>query len=74
MGVAEWTRTFDPLIERLWAWCDPATLAAVEAEFGARGLPWTAVANALAPERGQALRERLLRRSAQSRLPAFTIE
>ena len=25
----EWTRSFDPLIEHLWLWCDPALLAAL---------------------------------------------
>jgi hypothetical protein len=69
----EWTRTFDPLAERLWAWCDPATLAAVEAEFRTRGPNWLAVANALATERGAELRAQLRRNSAQMRLPAFTL-
>jgi hypothetical protein len=69
----EWTRTFDPLAERLWAWCDLATLAAVEAEFRARGPNWLAVANALAPERGEALRAQFGRSSAHARLPAFTL-
>ncbi len=69
----EWTRSFDPLVERLWAWCDPATLAKVEAEFRARGPNWLAVANALAPEFGEALRAELQGRSPQARWPAFTL-
>jgi hypothetical protein len=69
----EWTRSFDPLVERLWAWCDPATLATVEAEFRARGGPWLPVANALTPSRGEELRAQLKRRSAQARLPTFTL-
>ena len=68
----EWTRSFEPLVERLWAWCDAATMAALEAEFQARGMPWLAVANALAPERGADLRGRL-RQPAWSRFPSFTI-
>jgi hypothetical protein len=70
----DWTRTFEPLIERLWMWCDPKTLAAVEAEFRGRGPAWLAIANSLTPERGETIRGRLERHSAQSRLPAFTIE
>src|SRR5207237_10358440 len=69
----DWTRSFDPLVERLWAWCDSGTLAAVEAEFRGRGSPWVAVANALAPERGAELRARIERRSAPTRLPHFTL-
>ena len=68
----EWTRSFEPLVERLWAWCDAATMAALEADFQARGMPWLAVANALAPERGAELRGRL-RKPASSRFPPFTI-
>ena len=69
----DWSRSFDPLVERLWAWCEPATLAAVEAEFRERGAPWLAVANALVPERGAELRARIERRSAPTRLPHFTL-
>ena len=68
----EWTRSFEPLVERLWAWCDAATMAALEAEFQARGIPWMAVANALAPERGEELRKRL-RQPAWARYPSFTL-
>ncbi len=67
----EWTRTFEPLVERLWEWCDDGRMAALEAAFRARGLPWLAVANDFAPERGAELRGRL-RRSAWARFPAFT--
>jgi hypothetical protein len=70
----EWTRSFEPLIERLWQWCSPETMAAVEADFRGRGPAWTAIANSLTAERGATTRARLQRRSAQSRLPAFTIE
>lgn len=68
----EWTRSFEPLVERLWAWCDSERMAALEAEFRARGLPWMAVANDLAPERGAELRARL-RQPAWACFPAFTI-
>jgi hypothetical protein len=69
-----WTRSFEPLLERLWTWCAAETLALVEANFRARGAPWIAVANSLRPEHGNDVRNRLQRRSAQARLPAFTIE
>src|SRR5690349_13513952 len=48
----DWTRSFEPLVERLWAWCDAATLAALTELFRARGMPWLAVANALSPPHG----------------------
>ena len=69
----EWSRSFDPLVERLWAWCEPALLAEVEANFRARGQPWAAVANALLPDHGEHLRQRLRAQSAPSRLPSFTL-
>lgn len=68
----EWTHTFEPLVERLWAWCDDERMAALEAAFRARGLPWMAVANDFAPERGAELRGRL-RQFAWARLPTFTL-
>jgi hypothetical protein len=68
----EWTRTFEPLVERLWAWCDADRMEALHAEFTARGMPWMAVANAFAPERGADLRSRM-RRPAYARFPVFTI-
>ena|SRR5438067_2164453 len=68
----EWTRTFGPLAERLWSWCDADTMAALHAEFTARGMPWMAVANAFAPERGADIRGQL-RRPAWTRFPVFTI-
>ena len=46
---------------------------ALAAEFRARGPNWLAVANALAPERGEQLHAQLRRRSTQARLPAFTL-
>jgi hypothetical protein len=69
----EWTRSFDPLVEHLWLWCEPALLADAEANFRARGPAWGAVANALAAERGAALRRTLEHPSAPSRLPPFTL-
>jgi hypothetical protein len=68
----EWTRTFEPLAERLWTWCDADTMAALHAEFSARGMPWMAVANAFAPERGAELRGKA-RRPAWSRFPISSI-
>jgi hypothetical protein len=70
----EWTRTFEPLLERLWEWCSPETLAIVEEELRGRGPAWLAVANSLTPVMGIKLRTRVERRSNQARLPAFTIE
>jgi hypothetical protein len=69
----EWTRSLDPLSERLWAWCDAATLRAVEAEFGSRGPAWSAVTNMLAPARGEELRAQLRHSSAVAQLPSFTL-
>lgn len=66
----DWTRTFEPLVERLWSWRDDATLAAVAEVFRARGLPWAAVANALSAEAGIRLRD-TLRHPAWARRPAF---
>ena len=68
----EWTRTFEPLVERLWAWRDDETMAALAEIFRARGMPWMAVTNALAPERGAILRASL-RQPAWARLPAFAL-
>ncbi|MGE0578667.1 MAG: hypothetical protein AB7F22_37405 [Reyranella sp.] len=68
----EWTRTFEPLMERLWAWRDDETLAALARVFGARGLPWAGVARALSPEQGVASRA-TRRQPAWARLPAFTV-
>ena len=71
----EWTRTFDPLIERLWTWCDAERLAAVEAEFRGRGPNWLSVANALAPEHGARVQAQLRRTvgGGEARLPPFTL-
>lgn len=66
----EWTRTFEPLVERLWAWRDDATMAALAAVFRARGLPWMAVTNALLPEHGAQIRA-ALRQPAWARMPVF---
>lgn len=67
----EWTRSFEPLIERLWTWCDDTTMASLAEVFRARGMPWMAVANALAPEQGARIRGEL-RHPAWARLPSFT--
>jgi hypothetical protein len=68
----DWTRTFEPLVERLWAWCGDDTMAKLAAAFRARGPAWMAVANALSPEHGTQLRASL-RHPAWARLPAFAI-
>jgi hypothetical protein len=68
----EFTRTFDPLVERLWAWRDDQTLAALAAVFKERGPPWASVVNAFLPENGAAIRT-ALRQPAWARLPAFAI-
>jgi hypothetical protein len=68
----EWTRTFEPLVERLWTWRDDETIATLAEVFRSRGMPWMAVTNALAPERG-VLTRTTLRQPASARLPAFTL-
>ena len=68
----EWTRTFEPLVERLWTWRDDATMAALAETFRARGMPWMAVANALSPDNGTRIRASL-RQPAWARLPAFAV-
>ena len=68
----EWTRTFEPLAERLWAWRDDATMAALAATFRAKGPPWLAVTNAFSVEHGVHVRASL-RQPAWARLPAFAL-
>ena len=68
----EWTRTFEPLVERLWAWRDDETIAALAEVFRARGVPWMAVTNALSPEQGALVRANT-RQPAGVRHPAFTL-
>jgi hypothetical protein len=68
----DWTRTFEPLVERLWTWRDDETIAALAEVFRARGMPWLAVANALSPEQGANTRA-AIRLTAGARLPAFTL-
>jgi hypothetical protein len=68
----EWTRTFEPLAERIWTWCSPETVQALHEAFAAKGLPWMAIANAFAPEQAEEIKARL-RRPAWSRLPGFTL-
>lgn len=69
----EWTRSFDALVEHLWMWCDASLLAQIEAVFRARGGGWVAIANALTPEHGGRVRDRLTHPTAPSRLPPFTL-
>jgi hypothetical protein len=64
----DWTRTFEPLIERLWAWRDADTLAALADVFGANGMPWLAVAHALSPDHVTQTRH-----PAWARQPAFAV-
>ncbi|MEZ5815554.1 MAG: hypothetical protein R3D44_00545 [Hyphomicrobiaceae bacterium] len=68
----EWTRTFEPLVERLWAWASDDTMAALSQAFAARGMPWAAVANAFSKENGSRVRASL-RQPAWARLPAFAL-
>jgi hypothetical protein len=70
----DWTRSLEPLIERLWLWSDPETLAEAESVFRGRGPAWLAIANFLAPDHGARVRAQVRRHSHQSRLPALTIE
>ena len=69
----EWSRSFEWLTEHLWAWCEPSTMTALEADFRARGGAWGPVANALRPEHGQQIQLRLRQGSAAARLPLLTI-
>lgn len=68
----EWTRSFEPLAERLWTWRDDASLAALAEVFRARGMPWAAVANALSPEQGARSRV-ITRQPAWARMPVFAV-
>ena len=68
----EWTRTFEPLVERLWAWCSDEQLAALERTFRARGPAWLPVANAFSQEWGAELRMQT-RHPTWARFPAFTL-
>lgn len=68
----EWSRTFEPLVERIWVWARPEAIAEAEANFRARGPVWMAVANALAPENGERLRAQL-RQPGWARLPALAL-
>ena len=64
--------TQEPLVERIWTWCSPATVQAVHETFAAKGIPWMAVTNAFAPEQAEELKARL-GRPAWSRMPGFTL-
>ena len=68
----EWTRSFEPLVERLWSWRDAETMAALAEMFRARGAPWLAVTNALSVEHGHRVRADT-RQPAWARLPAFAV-
>lgn len=68
----EWTRTFEPLVERLWAWRDDETMGRLCEVFRARGMPWLGVTNALSPENGANVRAGL-RQPAWARMPAFAV-
>jgi hypothetical protein len=69
----EWTRSFEALIERIWAWCDASTVSALEAEFRSRGAAWAPVANALDAEHGAKVQSQLRAGLATARLPLFTL-
>ena len=68
----DWTRTLEPLVERLWAWCDDAILAQVAEVFRARGMPWMSVTNALSEANGVRVRSDT-REPAWARMPAFAV-
>ena len=68
----DWTRTFEPLTERLWSWCDDATMEALAAAFRAKGMPWATVASAFSSENGDRIRAGL-RQPAWARQPAFAL-
>lgn len=68
----EWVRSLEALTERMWIWRDPACIGALAEVFRARGMPWAAVANALAPEQG-ALTRTTTRHPPGARLPALTV-
>jgi hypothetical protein len=69
----DWTRSFEALVERLWAWCDASQMRALEAEFRGRGSAWSPVANALTPEHGERVKAQLRSGFATARLPLFTL-
>lgn len=71
-GGPDWARGFEPLVERLWAWRDDATMAALAEVYRGRGMPWASVANALSPENGTRMRDSV-RHPAWARLPAFGV-
>ena len=68
----EWSRTFEPLVERIWLWARPEVIVEAEANFRARGPVWMAVANALAPKNGERLRAQL-RQPGWARMPALSL-
>jgi hypothetical protein len=69
----EWTRSFEALVERVWAWCDASCVAALEAEFRSRGAAWAPVANALSADHGERVQAQLRSGLASARLPLFTL-
>jgi|GEM_PF-1025661 len=68
----DWTRALEPLVERLWAWCDDTILAEVAEVFRARGMPWMSVTNALSEANGARVRSDT-RQPAWARMPAFAV-
>ena len=69
-GGPDWTRTFEPLVERLWTWRDAETLAALAEIFNGKGMPWMAVAHALSPGHNPS---NTIRQPAWARMPAFAV-
>ena len=55
----EWTSSFERLVEQMWEHVPAETLAAIEADFRARGPIWAPIANSFAPEHGERLRGRI---------------
>jgi hypothetical protein len=70
---SQWTRSFEPLLERVWAWADDTVIAEVETDFRNRGPMWQAVANSLTKDYGTRVRDRMATASHRSQLPGFTI-
>lgn len=55
----EWTASFERLVEQMWEHVPAETLAAIEADFRARGPIWAPIANSFTPEHGERLRGRI---------------
>jgi hypothetical protein len=63
----EWTASFERLVEQMWEYVAPETLARIEAEFRGRGPIWAPIANSFTSEHGARLRERRWRPSGTRR-------